>query len=129
MVVSMALDASLNSANTPSCVNFLDMNIDIRATNTQRVAVDDLVSDVFNASTPDTDLDWRGIFLYDIDANNFTGGINTSAEGLNLSGETTFQFYGQDAEELGGVFSLSNSEINPTIFYSGAYGAVQVQPD
>lgn len=112
-----------------AAVDFELLRIVIDTTDTQTKAVGDLISDEINPWSSSPELDWSGDFLYDIDANDFTGEINTSAEGLNLSGDTTFQFYGPVAEELGGVFSLSDSAVNPTVFYSGAYGAVQVQPD
>jgi hypothetical protein len=58
--------------------------------------------------------------IYSGTANGFSGTLTTEG---GLFGDTTGQFYGPDAEELGGVFALSSSTSVET--YSGAYGAVQ----
>ena len=59
---------------------------------------------------------------YDPAVNRFTGDV--SADGLTgLTGTSTGRFYGPDAEELGGVFSLTGAD--GLEHYSGAYGAAK----
>jgi hypothetical protein len=50
----------------------------------------------------------------------FSGDLTTPS---GLSGQSTGQFYGTDATELGGVFFLRSAPDNPVETYSGAYGA------
>jgi hypothetical protein len=92
---------------------------------TKRIPVDDTLTGV-----PTSDpvafsaLDWSGDFSYSPDQNAFSGAIATGPV-LGLTGSTTGQFYGTNAEELGGVFSMSDTP-DPTtrsLYYSGAYGA------
>jgi hypothetical protein len=76
---------------------------------------------------PRPDLDLRGPTLsYAAGTNSFSGDVSTVGSSLgNLSGNTTGQFYGPSAQELGGVFFLQSSDTT-TAFpetYSGAYGA------
>ncbi len=70
------------------------------------------------------DLDLSGKLSYASGTNSFTGDLKTvgTATGGSLSGSTTGQFYGPGAQELGGVFSVSNLS-DPTEAYAGAYGA------
>lgn len=70
-------------------------------------------------------LDMLGTLSYTSDKNTFTGAV--TATGLNavLTGESTGQFYGPVAEELGGVFSLSGQVNEQNEYYSGAYGAAR----
>lgn len=65
-------------------------------------------------------LDMTNQLIYSGTANGFSGTLTTEG---GLSGDTTGQFYGPTAQELGGVFVLSSSTSVET--YSGAYGAVQ----
>lgn len=69
-----------------------------------------------------SNLDMTGTLTYDPGINSFSGTV-TAAGDTGLSGTSTGQFYGPNAEELGGVFNLSGAGVE---FYSGAYGAAQV---
>ncbi|MGE5319943.1 MAG: transferrin-binding protein-like solute binding protein [Hyphomicrobiaceae bacterium] len=66
--------------------------------------------------TPNSGLDLTGNLSYQAGTNSFTGPVNSAT----LSGTTTGRFYGPNAQELGGVFSLQASSGLET--YSGAYG-------
>jgi hypothetical protein len=75
---------------------------------------------LFTTSTP-VDLTISGTLNYAPNINGFSGTLTTAS---GLSGNSTGQFYGPNAEELGGVFILQDP-INSTSpeTYSGAYGA------
>jgi len=66
---------------------------------------------------PPVDLTVSGTLNYQPSTNTFTGTLNTAG---GLSGNSTGQFYGPNAEELGGVFVLQGTGLET---YSGAYGA------
>lgn len=55
----------------------------------------------------------------------FSGDLNTTG---GLSGNSTGQFYGPNATELGGVFFLRSASGPPVETYSGAYGAKRPAP-
>jgi len=78
-------------------------------------------------TTPDISnigfLNFTGTANYNPSINSFTVPLQTTGE--TLSGNTTGQFYGLKAEELGGVFSLKGSGSET---YAGAYGAVRPTP-
>jgi len=77
-------------------------------------------STMFNPSTsptPAPGLNLSGVFTYGAGSNQFNGTV-VSANGT-LSGSSTGQFYGPNAEELGGTYSLSGSG---TMRMFGAYG-------
>lgn len=68
-----------------------------------------------------SDLDMTGTLIYSRAVNSFAG--NVTATG-GLTGTSKGQFYGPNAEELGGVFSLKST--GPDVAgYQGAYGAKQ----
>jgi len=67
--------------------------------------------------SPNTGLDMTGMLSYLPGANGFSGTLTSSS---GLTGNSTGQFYGPNAEELGGVFFLQGSGLET---YSGAYGA------
>lgn len=69
------------------------------------------------ASNPDLNL--NGTLTYAAGTNRFTGSVNSVG---GLTGNSTGQFYGPNAEELGGVFLLQGSGVET---YAGAYGAKQ----
>jgi hypothetical protein len=85
----------------------------------------------FNTSNTQTSSNWvddfianpglnlNGTLTYAENTNRFTGSV-TSASGL--TGNSTGQFYGPNAEELGGVFLLQGIGVET---YAGAYGAKQ----
>lgn len=63
---------------------------------------------------------------YDLLLNSFSVPVTAAGSTGNpgdLAGTSSGQFYGPNAEELGGVFSLSNPATDE--YYSGAYGAKQ----
>lgn len=68
------------------------------------------------------DLDLSGTLSYAPGTNSFTGNDLISAGGT-LTGSTTGQFYGPNAEELGGIFFLRGTTAVES--YNGAYGAIQ----
>ena len=70
------------------------------------------------ASKPDLNL--SGNLAYAAGTNRFTGTVSSVG---GLTGDSTGQFYGPNAEELGGVFLLKGS--GPVETYAGAYGAKQ----
>jgi hypothetical protein len=69
--------------------------------------------------TGNGNLDLSGSLGYGI-GNNSVSGTLTTTGGTPLTGNSTGQFYGPAAEELGGVFFLQGSGVET---YSGAYGA------
>lgn len=90
-------------------VDFLNRTLDLTTTGTEKI---DLDTEVSSAAA---NLDMTGTLTYAAGTNSFAG--NVVATGL--SGSSTGQFYGPNAEELGGVFSLSGGEEH----YMGGYGA------
>ena len=73
--------------------------------------------------SPNTGLNMTGTLNYSPGTNGFSGNLTTSATSTSptgLTGNSTGQFYGPTAEELGGVFFLQGSGLET---YSGAYGA------
>lgn len=69
--------------------------------------------------TAKSDLNLNGTLTYAPGTNSFTGSVNSNG---GLAGNSTGQFYGPNAEELGGVFLLQGSGVET---YAGAYGAKQ----
>jgi len=67
---------------------------------------------------PKTDLNLSGNLTYEEGINRFTGSVKNSDN--RLTGTSTGQFYGPNAEELGGVFLLQGNGVET---YAGAYGA------
>ena len=67
------------------------------------------------------DFDINGTLNYNAGFNGFQGVVTN---GANLSGTMTGQFYGPSAEEMGGVFALSDPNGNGSIAaYMGGFGA------
>lgn len=113
-------------------VNFLTRYITINTTDTMKIPVQDLLTGGPTSLPVDApNLDLSGAFYYSAGANSFSGDLKSStaaglAEPLGLEGPTTGRFYGPNAEELGGVFILSNpSDPTSSLLYYGGYGAVQ----
>ncbi|KVW97149.1 transferrin-binding protein-like solute binding protein [Thiobacillus denitrificans] len=69
--------------------------------------------------TSKPDLNLNGALTIAAGTNSFTGSVNSVG---GLAGNSTGQFYGPNAEELGGVFLLQGSGVET---YAGAYGAKQ----
>lgn len=76
------------------------------------------VSENWTTFSPNADLDMSGTLTI-TGTNGFTGTLTTTS---GLTGDSTGQFYGPNAEELGGVFFLEGGGET----YSGAYGATSV---
>jgi hypothetical protein len=93
-------------------VDFLNRSIDLTTINTQKVNT--ITADQSSA----TNLNMAGTLNYAAGSNAFSG--NVSATGL--TGSSSGQFYGDNAEELGGVFSLKGAGEET---YIGGYGAKQ----
>jgi len=70
--------------------------------------------------SPNDNLNLSGTLTYAPNTNSFTGSVSPVG---GLAGNSTGQFYGPNAEELGGVFLLRGS--GPVETYAGAYGAKQ----
>lgn len=102
------ITASSLSAN----VNFLNRSINLSTTGTQKI------NTITAASSSATNLNMTGTLTYAPGVNSFAG--NVSATGL--SGTSTGQFYGPNAEELGGIFSLTGAGMEN---FAGGYGAKQ----
>jgi len=92
--------------------DFSAQSLDFSTSSTVKV---DMLGNLTAAST----LDMTGTLTYTAGSNGFSGTVTTAG---GLTGTSTGQFYGPNAEELGGVFSLDGP--NPE-FYSGAYGAIR----
>jgi hypothetical protein len=117
----------VNSAGTGTTVfadltvgaNFGTQTLTFNTTNTQ-------TSSDWVTFTPNNDLNLSGTLTYAAGTNSFTGSpgsLKTSHTNPidQLTGNSTGQFYGPNAEELGGVFLLRGS--GPVETYAGAYGA------
>ena len=101
-------------------VNFGTRILDFSTTNTQTSSNWDTSAPTF---TPNGGLDLTGKLTYAAGTNSFTGSVSSVG---GLTGDSTGQFYGPKAEELGGVFFLKNpaAPLSPET-YAGAYGAAQ----
>jgi len=94
----------------------LENKLDLQSTNTKRIMVDSLPGATIGVD--DSSLDFNGFLDYDAASATFSGDVT----GVGWAGSSKGQFYGPNAEELGGVFSLSRGD---GAFYSGAYGAAR----
>ncbi len=92
-------------------------------TNNYKVTMESLINtrQLPDFNTNDPNFAMSGTLTYSPTTNQFTGQLTTPI----MSGDTTGQFYGPAAQELGGVFFLTDDELNPRMYYSGAYGAAQ----
>lgn len=104
------------TADMTAVADFDNSNIAFTTTNTK------LSADFENVlNTPELDL--SGQLTISSTTNQFTGTIDNSATGGDLTGDTVGRFYGPEAEELGGTFSLSDGSAGPiTETYTGAFG-------
>lgn len=107
-------------------VSWADRSLAFATTNT-RIAADGI--SFYTNPDPDLDLNLSGTLVYDPTNNRFSGVLTTTqtptATTRTLAGDSTGQFYGPNAEELGGVFFLKAA--TGVESYRGAYGA-QVTP-
>ena len=93
-------------------VDFLNRDITLSTTDTQKI------STTTAAVTDAPNLNMTGNLSYSAGSNSFSGEVNTS----EMNGTSTGQFYGPNAQELSGVFSLSGPGLER---YAGAYGAAR----
>jgi hypothetical protein len=93
-------------------VDFINRQLFLTTTNTVK-----LDATTLSNLTTANNLNMTGLLTYAAGTNLFTG--NLTATG-GMTGTTTGQFYGPNAEELGGVFSLTGAGMES---YAGAYGA------
>jgi hypothetical protein len=120
-----AAGSYVNAAGTGTTVfadltvgaDFGNRSLTFNTTNTQ-------TSSDWVTFTPNSDLNLSGTLTYAAGTNSFTGSLETlPINPINkLTGNSTGQFYGPNAEELGGVFLLQGSGVET---YAGAYGAKQ----
>lgn len=83
-------------------------------------------TDLGTLGTARSDLNLSGTLSYAAGTNTFTGSVTSPGSPLSnpLSGNSSGQFYGPSAQELGGVFFLSDPSDSVSLeTYSGAYGA------
>ena len=92
-------------------VNFLKREVVLNTSGTQKINTSTAsVTDAFN-------LNMSGTLKYAVGSGSFTGDVVSESE---MNGTSSGQFYGPNAQELGGVFSLSGPGVES---YAGAYGA------
>jgi hypothetical protein len=99
-------------------VNFDTRSLEFSTTNTQ-------TSENWATFTAAPELNLAGTLTYVAGTNSFTGQVDSISSTNALTGDSTGQFYGPKAEELGGVFFLQGTGVET---YAGAYGAVQTAP-
>ncbi len=78
-------------------------------------------SQSFGSATADTTLDFTGTLTYDADYKWYRGAIAPTGTSTLSTGEAAMRAYGPAAEEVGGAFSLQNSD--GTKRYAGGFGA------
>ena len=93
-------------------VNFLNRQVTLTTSDTQKV------NTITAVESPAPNLNMAGILNYAAGTNTFTGTVSATG----LTGESTGQFNGPNAEELGGVFSLIGAGVET---YIGGYGGVK----
>ncbi len=93
--------------------DFVGRSLTFATTNSEKLNL------LTSASSLAPNLDLSGTLNYAAGVNTFTGSL-TAAGGM--TGQTEGRFYGPNAEELGGVFSVSGAG---TESYIGSYGAAQ----
>ena len=92
-------------------VDFLSRTIDLKTAETTKL------DSVTGIPVLDANLNMTGTLRYTPTVNSFTGTVASTG---GLTGTSTGQFYGPDAQELGGVFSLTGAGMEN---YAGGYGA------
>jgi len=75
------------------------------------------VSDLNGVTSSNAGLDLSGTLIYDPAPNRFTGPVSTA--NTALSGTATGQFYGPNAQEIGGTYGLTGSGVSGML---GAFG-------
>nr|WP_279639198.1 transferrin-binding protein-like solute binding protein [Sphingomicrobium sediminis] len=101
-------------ADASFSTNFENRTIEVEAVNSQ-------LSNAVGSLTPNDAalLDFTGTLTYGGGGNTITGIFSTSPT-LNLSGEASGQFFGPDANEIGGTFFLTNPD--DSMSYIGGFG-------
>ncbi|NVK42821.1 MAG: transferrin-binding protein-like solute binding protein [Oceanospirillaceae bacterium] len=89
--------------------NFLSRQLDFSTSDTAKINLNTLVESDAN------NLDLTGTLNYELGNNVFSG----SVQGTGLDGTAKGQFYGPDAEEIGGYFNLRGAGVEA---YRGAFG-------
>lgn len=90
--------------------DFNNRTLDFRTTDTSKVHLTTAIDTTAN------NLIMSGTLTYAAGTNSFTGKVTATG----LTGTSTGRFYGPGAEELGGVFSLTGTDVE---LYGGSYGA------
>jgi phage baseplate assembly protein gpV len=112
LYVSPAGDGSIATAN-------LTVNADFGARSLGFASTGTTTTRDAAIATPAPGLDLSGTLRYLPGSNTFAGELRNA--GGSMSGDSTGQFYGPLAEELGGVFTLKSPDSVET--FAGAYGA------
>jgi len=112
LYISPAGEGSIAASNVTVNADFSARSLSFASSNT--VTTRDLA-----IATPAPGLDLSGTLSYSAGSGRF-GGTLTSAGGT-MSGESSGQFYGPKADELGGVFVVKSASTVET--FTGAYGA------
>lgn len=86
------------SANMTANVDFSARSVGFGTSST-------MVTDTNGMQSPNSNIDLSGTLTYAAGTNQFTGSVQTSDKTLN--GSATGQFYGPNAEEIGGVYGLT----------------------
>lgn len=102
----------ITASSVTADVNFLNRSVALSTADTTKV------NTITAAESPAPNLNMAGTLNYAAGSNAFSG--NVSATGL--TGSSSGQFYGPNAEELGGVFRLEGAGEET---YIGGYGAKQ----
>jgi hypothetical protein len=93
-------------------VDFQSRNIAFSTTNTVLTG---------SSSTLPSNLDLTGNWSYGTGTSEFSGTVSTTPAG-NLSGSATGRFYGPNAEEIGGVYSLTSNTMGDRSTMIGGFG-------
>lgn len=105
-------DSFFTTADMSAVADFTNQSISFSTNNTQMTS--DLIT-----SQPNPTLNLAGTLTYSAGSNQFSGNVITTG---NLSGSADGVFYGPSAQEIGGIFSVSNSGIET---YAGGFGGKQ----
>jgi C-lobe and N-lobe beta barrels of Tf-binding protein B len=112
LYVSPAGEGSVAAGDVTVNADFSARSLSLASSNT--VTTRDLAT-----ATPAPGLDMSGTLKYSAGSGRFSGAL--SSAGGKMSGTSNGQFYGPNAEELGGVFVVKSPTTVET--FTGAYGA------
>ncbi len=102
----------ITASSVSADVDFLNRQVVLTTSDTTKV------NTISAVESPATDLNMTGILSYTPGDNSFKGNVSATA----MTGSSSGQFYGDNAEELGGVFRLEGVGMET---YIGGYGAKQ----